>query len=348
MDTHSSTNAGQKPGLPCMPSHVLLLLILVSTVVGAAVLLPLLKVATDYALTHSDALDHVLKFKARSADGVPTYAMGRVLRRFLMVTVLVLLVAFRRRLAIGSIAKSGLRLGRGWGKELGLGAGLGVGSLALFLVLLVGLGACGRGAEEAPLAQVLLKALGTACAVGLLEEVLFRGFVLRSLARGLGVRQGLVWSSALYSILHFFRAKVYAPVGFDPWIGLKTLAACFAPIAREPMVLADPSRWNESILPGTVGLFLVGVVLGVAALRSGRLWVSIGLHAGWVFVLKTKGLMVARAGNDLRWLYGDSKVVTGVLGWAFLLGLWVLLVWLLPANDGGTPATESAQGGAKA
>ncbi len=334
MNAQPESNTAACSGRPALPSHVLLLLILVGTVAGAVVLLPVVKIATDYALTHSHAMDRMLKFKVRSDGGPPTYAMGRVLRRFLMVTVLVLLMAFRKPLAIGSIAKSGLRLGKGWGRELGLGAGLGIGSLALFLVLLVGLGAWGQGTEDSPLARVLLKALATACAVGLLEEVLFRGFVLRSIAAGLGARQGLVWSSALYSLLHFFRAKVYVPVGFDPWIGLKTLAACFAPIAREPMVLADPSRWNESILPGTVGLFLVGVVLGVAVLRTGRLWVSIGLHAGWVFVLKTKGLLVARAGSDLRWLYGDSKVVTGVLGWAFLLGLWALLVWLLPAGEG--------------
>ena len=167
-----------------------------------------------------------------------------------------------------------------------------------------------------------------------MEEILFRGFLLQSLAVSLGARWALFWSSAFYSILHFFRAKVYVPVGFDPLIGAKTVGEFFSPLVAEPAVLLDQARWDESIVPGTVGLLLVGVVLGYAFIRTKRLHMSIGLHGGWVFVLKFQKLFIRRSGDELRWLYGGKEVVTGVLGWAFLLALWAALAWRLGRPEG--------------
>ncbi len=309
---------------------MVLLCIFAAVLASEAALLPVVKLATDYAAAHWPATRHKLKYKVRPGDSEPTYDMGRVARRMMMLTTLALLIAYRRRLNIGGLAMAGLDTRRGWGKELGVGAGLGVGSLAAFLGLMLALGAWRYAPKDAGFARTFVKALATAAAVGLLEEVLFRGFLLQCLAGDFGARAALVASSAFYSILHFFRASVPAPLGFDPWIGCKTLAAFFDPILREPAVLADPSRWNESITPATIGLFLVGMVLGFAFLRTRRLWMSIGLHAGWVFALKTKGAFLAYSARELAWLYGGKRVVTGVAGWAFLLALWAGLAWRLP------------------
>lgn len=319
-----------------MKNHWLLLAIFLSVLLATVVLLPVVKVLTDAAVTRSDSFHRMLKYKPETDDGPATYDIGRVTRRLLMVGAIVALIVFRKRLDIGSLATTGLRgSGRGL-RELLQGIALGVGSLVLFMVLLTVLGAWEPRESSKSVASVLSKSLVAGAGVGIMEEILFRGFLLQSLAVSLGARWALFWSSAFYSILHFFRAKVYVPVGFDPLIGAKTVGEFFSPLVAEPAVLLDQARWDESIVPGTVGLLLVGVVLGYAFIRTKRLHMSIGLHGGWVFVLKFQKLFIRRSGDELRWLYGGKEVVTGVLGWVFLLALWALLAWRLgrPRDEG--------------
>lgn len=332
------------------PTHWLLLGLFLATLVAVAALLPAVKVLTDVALTRSQAFHKVLKFRP-GVDGAPgTYDMGRVARRLLMVTAFAMLLGFRKRLRIVDLAAIGLRRGKGWTKELAQGTVLGVGSLSAYLVLLALLGAWRVEPNSKAVAVVLGKSLTAGAGVGLVEEVLFRGFLLHSLAVSLGAAWAIVWTSAFYSILHFFKAKALVCVGFDPLIGVKTIGSFFAPVLREPAILLDRARWDESIVPGTVGLFLVGAVLGYAFVRTRRLYVSIGLHAGWVFVLKCRGLFLHHSGGELRWLYGDKDVVTGVMGWAFLIALWAVLSWTLrrgTADAGGvcTPTAPTGIGG---
>ncbi len=73
------------------------------------------------------------------------------------------------------------------------------------------------------------------------------------------------------------------------------------------------------MFPTLVGIFLVGVVLSYACLRTNSLYFAIGLHAGWIVLIKTNILLFDHVGTNLRWLFGDSKVVTGVLGWGLLI-----------------------------
>ena len=55
-------------------------------------------------------------------------------------------------------------------------------------------------------------------------------------------------------------------------------------------------------------LFAVGMILAWARLRTGALWFSIGLHAGWVLAFKTFNLLyVAVVPHPLRpWGIGES------------------------------------------
>ena len=312
-----------------MKNHWLLLVIFLSVLLATVVLLPVVKMLTDAAVTRSDTFHRMLKYKPATDDGPAKYDIGRVTRRLLMIGAIVALVVFRKRLDIGSLATTGLRgSGRGL-RELLWGIALGVGSLALFMVLLTELGAWEARESSKSVIGVLFKSLRSAAGVGIMEEILFRGFLLQSLAVSLGARWALFLSSAFYSILHFFDGKVLVTVGFDPLIGVKTVGEFFSPLLAEPAVLLDRARWDESIVPGTIGLLLVGIVLGYAFIRTKRLHLCIGLHGGWVFVLKFQKLFIRRSGDELRWLYGGKEVVTGVLGWALLLALWTGLVWRL-------------------
>src|SRR3989339_263897 len=91
-----------------------------------------------------------------------------------------------------------------------------------------------------------------------------------------------------------------------------------------------------AIMPTMIGLFLVGVVLSCACLRTNSLYFAIGLHAGWVFLIKTNILLFDHVGTNLRWFYGDSKVVTGVLGWGLLIVTLFLVRLVTKASSGKT------------
>ena len=81
--------------------------------------------------------------------------------------------------------------------------------------------------------------------VGWYEELLTRGYWLQNLAEGLGMPLAVLISSAVFSLLH----------------------------------LINPSASIASVL----GIFCGGLFLAYAYLRTGRLWLPIGLHIGWNF-----------------------------------------------------------------
>ncbi len=81
--------------------------------------------------------------------------------------------------------------------------------------------------------------------VGWNEELLSRGYQLQNLADGINLTWGVIISSAVFGILH----------------------------------LGNPgASWVS-----TLGIFLAGVFLAYGYIRTGRLWLSIGLHIGWNF-----------------------------------------------------------------
>ena len=85
-----------------------------------------------------------------------------------------------------------------------------------------------------------------------------------------------------------------------------------------------------SLLPGLIGLLLVGAVLSFAVERAGNLYLAIGLHAGWVFSLKTLRVFGDFQRDRLGWLFGssDPKLVSGVAAWAAILLAGVAVYYL--------------------
>ena len=81
--------------------------------------------------------------------------------------------------------------------------------------------------------------------VGWNEELLSRGYQLQTIASGLNLFWGVIISSAVFGLLH----------------------------------LGNPNAtWVSA-----VGIFFAGVYLAYGYIRTGQLWLSIGLHIGWNF-----------------------------------------------------------------
>ena len=156
--------------------------------------------------------------------------------------------------------------------------------------------------------------LVTAVTVGILEEAFFRGALLGLIQRSASPNAALAFVSALFAILHFLKPPSHAvPRTTVFW----TSGFTFLPLTfwqfGEPLL----------VLGGFTTLFAVGWVLGWARLRTRALWLPTGLHAGWVFGLKTfsKGSHHLEdpnwwIGEDL--LHGIGPVVAVLLTWALL------------------------------
>jgi membrane protease YdiL (CAAX protease family) len=127
-------------------------------------------------------------------------------------------------------------------------------------------------------ADVLFLAV-SASAVGLLEEVLFRGVLTGLFLRGTGPVGALWWTSGLFAMVHFLKPDPSVKVPEVGWL------SGFALVPHSFHQFADPLLF----LGGFGTLLTLGLVLGMALQRTGSLWMSIGFHAGLVFA---KGLFL--------------------------------------------------------
>ena len=199
----------------------------------------------------------------------------------------------------------------GFARERRAGRGLAAGCLTGFLSLgLIALLICAAGvrrfdfARDAHPARTLLVALLTAAVVAPLEELLFRGALFGGLRRAHPWKISLLASSALYALVHFF-SRPESPSPIDAFSGLVVLE-------RMLHGFVDP----QILVPGFFNLLVAGAILGMAYQRTGSLYFSIGLHAGWIFCLKA----FAATTTEVRpsWLWGGERLIDG---WIALLVL---------------------------
>ena len=163
----------------------------------------------------------------------------------------------------------------------------------------------------------VLMALVAAVIAAPAEETIFRGFVQRELSRGLGWQVGWILAALIFAVAHFLKV----PVELDKqpvhlWSGASALVAAFAQIGHD---LASPENVAKAL-----NLILVGLILGGTFLRSGSLWLNVGLHGGWIFgLLLFTGLTQPDNPPLVSWLGGNilSSLVTTVV--LILLGLWL-------------------------
>jgi membrane protease YdiL (CAAX protease family) len=185
-------------------------------------------------------------------------------------------------------------------RRLGVGFFLGLVSLAIVAGLALALGARQFNTTMSPglLTEKIVGIAGAAILVAVLEEVLFRGAIFGALRKVFHWVFALMASSVLYAIVHFLQsAEVTGAVNWHS--GLELL----------PRMLRGFGDLN-AFVPGFFNLTLAGLLLGLAYERTGDLFLSIGLHAGWIFWLKLyTGLTREVAGTAGAWW--GSKIVDG-------------------------------------
>lgn len=261
------------------------------------------------------------------------YSFAKIFNRTFMISGILLFFICRRLLGIGKLADLGLTRFRDGSRDIAIGWLLAAGSMAALAAVMT-LFSVFTPFFRLPLAESISRcasALSTAALTGLLEEVFFRGILFKGLFQR-GRLRAYLGANLFYSALHFVKpGEAYYMDALDPWAGLRHLASTFTPFL-EPLPL----------LPGIFGLFLLGVVLSFAFTRTANLYLAIGLHAGWVFGLKTLRVFGDFRRDDLTWMFGstDPKIVSGVFTWIGIGLVAVAVHWLTRARphlDSATP-----------
>jgi membrane protease YdiL (CAAX protease family) len=180
---------------------------------------------------------------------------------------------------------------------LGLGGGIGAALIVLLGPVAEGAAAFVKSPESPPWTGAVLAVIVLLFG-GIGEEMLFHGYGFQILMRRLGPFATILPVSVLFAVAHS------------------------ANLNASPLGLVNTGLW--------------GVVLGYAFWRSGDLWLPIGLHVGWNWMLPLfgtplSGFTIGLTGYTLRWntsplwsggAYGPEG---GLLTTAVLV---VLFVWL--------------------
>lgn len=211
-----------------------------------------------------------------------------------------------------------------WWKHILIGFLVAGGSLLLLGWFYVNQGWYEARETEKAIPGVLFGALGTGFAVGFLEEFVFRGALYALLNRLLKPRMLYFAIAFFFAIIHFFHAPRKMDIDPVTWLsGFTMIGQIFAYFFSQ--------FGNPSFLAAEFAvLFSIGLVLGYCREKTNSLWLPIGLHAGWVFGVKTLSPLTQRnfePDEMMPWL-GDTLrvgVISCLVVCVTWLGLWIWL-----------------------
>ena len=220
-------------------------------------------------------------------------------------------LADRKSLGYGAPRREFLR-------EWGLGLVLGVVTMLGIVGIMAALGLLEWRSDAVFGAAALAKLVGarllSGLAVALIEETFIRGAMFTAIQRESGTRTAVILTSILFAASHFF-GKIRIPADqVTAWGGVDLLTGTLHAFS-DPLGIAD----------AFLCLAGVGVVLAVVRAKTGNIAASLGLHAGWVWVmLVAHELTKADDTSPLRPLLSQFDGFVG----------WLVLLWTIPMGIG--------------
>ena len=290
-----------------------LLIYLFVVFIGAALIAPFLYFGVQEMAVHYPAMEKL----ARNP-------FHRFVNRSLLILAVVGLWPLFRQLGMRNWADLGFADNK-WLSRMGFGVVLGLGSLAVAAAILFITGVrTAVSADAAGLTKHLINAGLAALIVAPLEELIFRGALFGGIRKVHPWKMAVVVSSAVYALVHFFNKP--APPETVIWsTGFTTLGL----MLRGFIDL-------QSLIPGLINLLLAGAILALGYQSFRSLYFSIGLHAGWIFWLKSFSFFTAPSKQSLFW--GSGKLIDGWAATIVLVPILVAFMWF----DKKRRANESA------
>ncbi len=240
-------------------------------------------------------------------------SFDRVFKRCYMAAAIILLYPFIRSLKntsdpvqIKAPLKTRINPGlQGW-KDLSVGCIYAVGYMGIMLLILLNIGWV-KAQAGASIGSAVMSALTPMIMASLVEEWLFRGVLFALLLRSLSPWKAIIGLSLFFAAVHFLKPHSTISEPIHAGSGLELLGQIGVKFLH-----------IEQFLGIFITLFAVGVVLAYARYKSGALWLSIGLHAGWVFCVKTYSDLTSRTDKVVDIMYGQD-IREGILPLCFVI-----------------------------
>jgi uncharacterized protein len=244
----------------------------------------------------------------------PDWPFHRVVSRLWQLTLLVAFLLAMKRLRLRGHADWGYGLRRpAFLRQFAVGLGIGVATMLPMSIAmhLLGIHELRPGFDMPLLAGAVAEGAAIGLVVAIIEETFFRGLMYRAVERESGFAAAAWCTALVYASIHFF-ARVKIPAEDVSWdSGFSLLAGSLANLAR-PLTIID----------SFLTLTLVGLMLALVRRHTGAIAACIGLHMGWVWVIKTT-LAVGHEVEPSALSFLVSRF-DGYTGW--LVAAWALLL----------------------
>lgn len=187
--------------------------------------------------------------------------------------------------------------------------------------------------SAAGFARIFVIALGSGISVALIEETVMRGAMHTAIERESGPWTAALLTAPLFAVVHFF-AKARIPADQLGWgSGFDLLTRSFEPLSHPALVLDSFLSW-----------LVVGLILSLTRVLTGNIAVAIGLHAGWVVVLRMlqEGTTSGNSPAYSAWVGRfDGLLGYWLLPWGFAIaaGLWLTRSSWVPYARGSNPSS---------
>jgi membrane protease YdiL (CAAX protease family) len=199
--------------------------------------------------------------------------------------------------------------------------------LGLFLAGLCGLHLKFVLRSPTPLLKTILTAAISSVLIATVEELLFRGLLLKALMNVWNTSISVVTGSLLFALLHFTSPINFPPSASVAWYdGWRLALHSFTSIVPN-------LQW-----PYFLNLVMLGSWLGLKTLREGHLGGCIGLHGGLVFILLVLRRTVEVTASDPSGWFGKGRLTDSFLS-CIVLGIVTVFTWARsPVSRGKQPS----------
>jgi len=220
-------------------------------------------------------------------------------------------------------------------REYLIGLGFGILTLAVLSGMLLGLDIRVLDPEYEFTVFNLLKAVLLGLLIGTLvaciEEIFFRGVMLTGIRRSTSAIAAVGLTALLYAGVHFIKSK---------GVELQTEPGLFSGLDILGQIAGRILRYAN--LDSFLALCSVGLFLALMRLKQGNIAQCIGLHAGWVMIIKTtKDLTNSNPTSELSFLVGTYDGIIGWLAFVYLCFLCTLYaLWMLKSRPAEAHLTD--------
>jgi len=165
--------------------------------------------------------------------------------------------------------------------------------------------------------SLLITALIAGLIIAFIEETLFRGAMLSAIKKQSSTVFAIVVTSLIYALVHFIQPDIEIDPNTLNWTSGFMLLKDALPS------LDDMTHIFDSL----IALFFAGVLLSIVKLRTNRIALCIGIHAGWVIAIKIfKRVTDTNVHSEYAFLTGSYDKVIGYLAAVSIVFFIVLLL----------------------